>query len=98
MEKMYGYTRVSTGEQAQGGLGLAAQRAAIDAAGAQRGWDLEYHTDAGVSGNSVGPELKTVLQLLAQGQGDGLVVAKLDRLSRSIINAASIIESAQKQG
>lgn len=39
-----------------------------------------------------------MLQLLASGQADGLVVAKLDRLSRSIVNAANIIESAQKQG
>ncbi len=98
MEKMYGYTRVSTAEQAEGGLGLAAQRAAIDAAAIQRGWEMTYHTDAGVSGKSVGPELTTVLRLLGKGHGDGLVVAKLDRLSRSIINAANIIEAAQKQG
>ncbi|BDB41539.1 recombinase family protein [Mycobacterium kiyosense] len=39
-----------------------------------------------------------MLQLLASGQGDGLVVAKLDRLSRSIVNAANIIEAAQAQG
>lgn len=98
MEKMYGYTRVSTAEQAEGGLGLEAQRAAIDAAATLRGWEMTYHTDAGVSGKSVGPELDTVLRLLAKGDGDGLVVAKLDRLSRSIINAANIIASAQKQG
>lgn len=95
---MYGYTRVSTAEQADSGLGLAAQRAAIDAAAQQRGWDVTYHADAGVSGKSVGPELSTVLRLLAEGHGEGLVVAKLDRLSRSIINAANIIAAAQKQG
>nr|WP_308204876.1 MULTISPECIES: recombinase family protein [Mycolicibacterium] len=39
-----------------------------------------------------------MLQLLTSGQADGLVVAKLDRLSRSIVNAANIIESAQAQG
>lgn len=98
MQMMYGYTRVSTAEQADSGLGLAAQRAAIDAAAQQRGWDVTYHADAGVSGKSVGPELSTVLRLLAEGHGEGLVVAKLDRLSRSIINAANIIAAAQKQG
>ena len=98
MRQMYGYTRVSTAEQADTGLGLAAQRAAIDAAAQQRGWDVTYYTDAGVSGKAVGPQLSTVLDLLAKGQGDGLVVAKLDRLSRSIINAANIIAAAQKQG
>ena len=35
---------------------------------------------------------------MASSQGDGLVVSKLDRLSRSIINAASIIETAIAQG
>jgi hypothetical protein len=52
---------------------------------------VTYHADAGVSGKSVGPELSTVLRLLAGGHGYGLVVAKLDRLSRSIINAANIV-------
>lgn len=98
MQMMYGYARVSTAEQADSGLGLAVQRAAIDAAAQLRGWDVTYHADAGVSGKSVGPELNTVLGLLAEGHGDGLVVAKLDRLSRSIINAANIIAAAQKQG
>jgi DNA invertase Pin-like site-specific DNA recombinase len=50
-----------------------------------------------VSGKVIGPQLREVLQLLASGQGDGLVVAKLDRLSRSIINAANIIEAAHAQ-
>lgn len=95
---MFAYTRVSTDEQALTRNGLDAQRATIDAEAERRGWDLEYHTDAGVSGKIVGPQLQEVLQLLASGQGDGLVVAKLDRLSRSIVNAANIIEAAQAQG
>ena len=91
------YTRVSTDEQAASGNGLEAQRAAIDAEAARRGWAVEHFCDAGVSGKVIGPELLKVLQLLASGQASGLVVAKLDRLSRSIINAANIIESAQAQ-
>jgi DNA invertase Pin-like site-specific DNA recombinase len=94
---MFGYTRVSTEEQALSGNGLEAQRATIDAEARRRAWDVEYHTDAGVSGKVIGPQLREVLQLLASGQGDGLVVAKLDRLSRSIIDAANIIEAAQAQ-
>jgi DNA invertase Pin-like site-specific DNA recombinase len=39
-----------------------------------------------------------VLQLLASRQGDGLVVSKMDRLARSIINAADIMERANAQG
>ena len=51
-----------------------------------------------MTGKIIGPSLREVLQLLASGQGDGLVVAKMDRLARSIINAANIIEAAQAQG
>ena len=39
-----------------------------------------------------------MLQLLASGQGGGLVVSKMDRLARSIINAADIMERANGQG
>lgn len=92
------YIRVSTDEQAEARNGLEAQRATIDAEANRRGWDIEYFTDPGVSGKVVGPQLESALQLLASGKADGLVVAKLDRLSRSIINASNIINAANKQG
>jgi len=95
---MFGYIRVSTDEQAEMRNGLEAQRDSIDAEAQRRGWTVEYFSDEGVSGKVIGPQLREVLQLLASGQGDGLVVAKLDRLSRSIINAGNIIEAAQVQG
>lgn len=98
-EKLFfSYTRVSTEEQAEKRNGLEAQRATIDAEAERRGWQVEYYTDAGVTGKVIGPKLREVLGLLASGQGDGLVVAKLDRLSRSIVNAANIIEAAQAHG
>jgi DNA invertase Pin-like site-specific DNA recombinase len=94
----FAYTRVSTEEQADSRNGLEAQRYSIDAEAHRRGWDVEYFSDEGVTGKSIGPRLREVLGLLASGQGDGLIVSKLDRLSRSIINAANIIESAQEHG
>lgn len=94
---MFGYTRVSTDEQAISRNGLEAQHEAIATEAARRGWDVEHFSDEGVSGKLIAPNLQKVLQLLASGQGDGLVVAKLDRLSRSIVNAANIIASAQAQ-
>ncbi|BBX27948.1 recombinase family protein [Mycolicibacterium alvei] len=95
---MFGYARVSTEEQAEKRNGLEAQRTTIDAEAERRGWTVEHHTDAAVTGKMIGPQLREVLELLASGQGDGLVVAKLDRLSRSIVNAANIIEAATTQG
>lgn len=94
---MFGYTRVSTDEQVHG-FGVEAQRNTVDQEAIRRGWSVEHFADEGLSGKSVGPALQEVLQLLASGQGDGLVVAKLDRLSRSIVNASNIIEAAQAQG
>ncbi|MCV7215020.1 recombinase family protein [Mycobacterium crocinum] len=94
----FGYARCSTEEQAEKRNGLEAQRATIDGEAERRGWAVEHYTDAGVTGKVIGPRLREVLELLASGQGDGLVVAKLDRLSRSIVNAANIIEAAQEQG
>jgi DNA invertase Pin-like site-specific DNA recombinase len=96
---MFAYTRVSTEEQATGSrLGLEAQAAAIDGAAQCRYWDVEHFSDEGVTGKVIGPKLREVLDLLSRKQGDGLIVAKLDRLSRSIVNAANIIEAAQRQG
>lgn len=94
---MFGYTRVSTDDQVDG-FGLQAQRDTIDQEANRRTWTVEHFADEGVSGKSIGPQLQEVLQLLASGQGNGLIVAKLDRLSRSIVNASNIIEAAQAQG
>ncbi len=78
--------------------GLEAQRAAIEAEAQRRGWDVEYFSDEGASGKYINGGLREALQLLASAQGDGLVVAKMDRLARSIINAADVIERASEQG
>lgn len=94
---MFGYTRVSTDDQVSG-FGLEAQRNTLEQEATRRSWTVEHFADEGLSGKSIGPALQEVLQLLASGQGNGLVVAKLDRLSRSIVNASNIIEAAQTQG
>jgi DNA invertase Pin-like site-specific DNA recombinase len=93
-----GYQRCSTEEQADSRNGLEAQRAAIDAEAKRRGWAVEHYADEGASGKYINDKLREVLQLLASGQGDGLVVAKLDRLARSVVHAANIIQDAQDQG
>ena len=96
-KQFIGFCRVSTQEQADSRNGLDAQRAAIDAEAERRGWTVEHLADEGVSGKSIGPELRKALEMMASGQADGLIVAKLDRLARSIINAANIMDAAQKQ-
>lgn len=96
-----GYIRVSTDEQTESGAGLAAQRATIDAECARRGWTLvAVFEDAGVSGKSLDgrPQLAEALHAVESGQAAALVVAKLDRLSRSVHDASGLLDRAQRAG
>jgi DNA invertase Pin-like site-specific DNA recombinase len=96
-----GYIRVSTEEQAGSGLGLEAQRAAITAECERRGWTLvETFEDAGASGKSMSgrPALEQALEAVEKGRAGALVVAKLDRLSRSLLDFAGLMQQARRQG
>jgi DNA invertase Pin-like site-specific DNA recombinase len=95
-----GYLRVSTTAQAESRAGLGAQRAAIEAESARRGWQLvEVLEDAGLSGRSLSGRLGLLeaLRRLAEGDADVLVVAKLDRLSRSLVDFAGLLERARRE-
>jgi DNA invertase Pin-like site-specific DNA recombinase len=95
-----GYLRVSTNEQAGSGAGLAAQRAAIEAAVRERGWQLlDVVEDAGFTGRHLRrPGITAVLTALREGRADALMVAKLDRLSRSMLDFASLMDRSTKEG
>lgn len=94
------YLRVSTEEQAVSGLGLADQRAVIAAEAARRGWDaVEYLTDDGYSAKSLArPGIADALDRLRAGKAGVLVVSKLDRLSRSLLDFASLMAQAEREG
>lgn len=96
-----GYARVSTLEQVQSGAGLQAQESAIRGEALRRGWDLvELFTDAGASGTSMKgrPALAQALTLLRRGEAGTLIVSRLDRLSRSLVDFAALMASAQRDG
>ena len=90
--KAVGYQRVSTDYQADSGLGLDAQTAAIAATAKRLGLELAgCYTDAGVSGTVAlehRPGLMDALQQL--GKGDVLLVAKRDRLGRDVLTVLLI--------
>jgi DNA invertase Pin-like site-specific DNA recombinase len=96
--QVIGYVRVSTEEQGLSGAGLEAQRQAIAAECERRGWTLvQVAEDIGSGRNLKRPGIKAVLDTLASGGASALVVAKLDGLSRSMLDFAGIMTTAQKQ-
>lgn len=95
--RAFAYVRVSTDRQGESGLGLEAQVEAVGREVAHRGWTLsETFVDTGSGKNLHRPELQRLLDLL--GEGDVLVVAKLDRLSRSLLDFAGLMARSRREG
>ena len=94
------YLRVSTIEQADSGAGIAAQRVAIDAEVERRGWSLiSVQTDTASGKSIVGRDaLDAALAMVESGNAEALVVAKLDRLSRSLLDFAALMARARSKG
>jgi DNA invertase Pin-like site-specific DNA recombinase len=89
-----GYLRVSTADQ---DYGIEVQRCAIEAEAARRGWEVEWVVDQGETGkNADRPGLIRALDLLDRGEAQALVVSRLDRLSRSVVDFGSILQRATR--
>lgn len=98
--RVVGYVRVSTDEQAGSGLGLSAQRSAIREEVNRRGWKMVRVFEDAASGKSMNGRrgLEQALDVLESGRASALVVAKLDRLSRSLLDFAELMERGQRRG
>lgn len=94
-----GYVRVSTVEQGDSGAGLEAQREAILVEIERRGWELVRIAEDVASGKAlIGRRgLREVLDELDAGKAEALVVAKVDRLSRSLRDFADILEHGRRK-
>lgn len=92
--QVVGYIRVSTEEQATSGQSLEAQTAKIK--GYCDLYDLELVeiiVDAGQSAKSLNrPGIQQALKLLDSGVAGGLVIAKLDRLTRNVADWQTLID------
>src|SRR5262245_39896621 len=97
--QVVGYVGVSTSEQASSGAGLEAQRRAIIAECKRRGWHLvETLEDAGYSARDLRrPGIQEALKALEAGKASALVVAKLDRLSRSMLDFSKLMANATQE-
>ena len=91
------YARVSTEKQSDHGTSLRGQQERTTREAEQRGWSVEHSCDV-ASGKSLDgrPVLGRVLEALDRGDYDVLLVARLDRLSRSVGDFAMILERARK--
>jgi DNA invertase Pin-like site-specific DNA recombinase len=99
-QRMIAYTRVSTDEQAMSGLGLEAQASTLQRAFEYRGWDLvELVREEGITGSTLNrPGLRHALERVVAGDVDGLVVSKLDRLTRSMRDFCEIVDWFEEAG
>jgi DNA invertase Pin-like site-specific DNA recombinase len=93
-------TRVSTDEQAESGLGLAAQEAACRLCAARLGLELaSVHADEGVCSVDPIDKRPALLEAITSlGNGDVLIVAKRDRLGRDPIIVAMIEAAVRRRG
>ena len=91
---------MSTEEQAASGAGLDAQRAAIAAEAERRGLPIIAEcADEGVSGSRHDrPGLTAALDSLDSGAASVLMVAKLDRLSRSVPLVYDVMDRSRRNG
>jgi DNA invertase Pin-like site-specific DNA recombinase len=94
-----GYVRVSTDRQAEQGVSLEAQEAKIRAMATVQGADLdEVIVDGGESAKSLnGPGLQRLLALINAGKVQAVIVAKLDRLARSVKDLCGLLELFEKR-
>jgi DNA invertase Pin-like site-specific DNA recombinase len=98
--QVLGDVRVSTNEQAEKGVSLAAQEQRIRAYCKGKGWQcLEVVRDDGYSVKDLKrPGLRRILgEISCKGRGfEGLVVAKLDRLTRSVRDLGCLTDLVEK--
>ena len=98
--RVVAYIRVSTREQAEDGHGLDAQRHEILRTAEARGWTIVAWTeDAGVSGGHLDRRAgwSRAIDLAESGEVDGIVATKIDRVSRSVADFASLVARAKDQ-
>ena len=95
------YARVSTEKQAEKDLSIPAQLQIMREFAKRQGWTVEGHfIDEGESARTANrPELKRLLQHCQQHKGiDAVVVHKIDRLARNVVDYATIKAVLKRRG
>src|SRR6202171_712509 len=95
-----GYVRVSTDKQAERGISLEAQAEKIRAMALVQGAELsEIIVESGESAKSLNrPGMAKLLALVDAGKVKAVIVAKLDRLTRSVKDLCELLERFERRG
>ena len=100
--RVIGYVRVSTDRQAEEGVSLEAQAAKLRAYALSQDIELvDIIEDAGASAKTLDREgLKDALTRLKKKEADGLLILKLDRITRSVRDLNYLFEEyfSEKKG
>ncbi|MEK4206440.1 recombinase family protein [Paenibacillus sp. FSL R10-2788] len=92
------YCRVSTDEQAREGVSLDEQQERLKAYCRAMGWteQVQLFIDDGYSAKNLDrPELKRLLQAVKSGNVSRIMVTKLDRMSRRLLDLLNLIDMFQ---
>jgi len=95
--RLIGYVRVSTTRQREG-YSLEAQKEAIERYCQAHGHELVGIEEESESAIKARPVFQRVKAQVLDGEADGLIVAKLDRLGRSVRDLANIAEELSQAG
>jgi site-specific DNA recombinase len=100
MPNVIGYVRVSTDRQADQGVSLDAQKQKIRAMAIVQGVELlEVIVDGGESAKSLKrPGMVKLLAMVDAGLVQTVIIAKLDRLTRSVKDLCELLERFQRRG
>lgn len=92
------YIRVSTDEQAEEGYSISAQRERLTAYCISQGWEIhDFYIDDGASAKDLDrKELKRLLSDARDQQFDTVLVYRLDRLTRSVLDLFTLLQEFEK--
>lgn len=98
--RVVGYCRVSTEEQNESGLSLSHQAGKINGMANLQDWTLlEIIEDGGVSAKDLNRDgIQEILRLVRARRIDGVIVSKLDRLTRSVRDLIDILKLFERYG
>src|SRR6266853_448600 len=98
--KTIGYVRVSTDKQADHGVSLEAQAEKIRAMAVVHNAELiDIIVDGGESAKSLNrPGMARLLALVDAGEVKAVIIAKLDRLTRSVKDLCVLLERFERRG